>query len=489
MKRRGTVLLAVMLVTALSAMVAASLLYYVQSQVSAAAAGSNGEQAYAAAMSGLERALAVLRTPDEDWQDNPEMFQNQLVCDDGVNKWYFTVHAPGEDGKTLRYGLEDESGKINLNFCPEATLRALLAARKTSDVDTNELADCLLDYLDRDNNPRPQGAEQDYYDKLANPYAIKNGSLGTLEELLLVKGFTGSVVYGNDANLNGLVEPNEQDGDETFPPDAGDGQLDRGLLGVATAVTHEPNVDNASKPRVNINGAEADLRKLDGLGLPKKTVDFIRSYRQDNPSKPFTHPSQLLGMSYTTRQVSPANQPSPPSGRGRRGGGSSPPAANPAAPQVVTITSGVTAETLPIVMDKLTTAAPGPKGQLQGLVNVNTAPVEVLRLLPGMDENLSRTIVETRGALDAEKKKTVAWLVTENLLDPAKFKVIAPMLTTRSLQLRLHCTGFGVPCGRFREVEAVVDFAGTSPRIAYLRDITRLGPPMALNVDQQEHRQ
>jgi len=56
----------------------------------------------------------------------------------------------------------------------------------------------------------------------------------------------------------------------------------------------------------------------------------------------------------------------------------------------------VDADSLSMVMDKLTTLPGGNKGQQFGLVNVNTASEEVLRLLPKMDANLARTIVQGR---------------------------------------------------------------------------------------------
>ena len=474
--RQGTILIAVMVLTALSAMIAAGLLYHMQAEVTAGAAGAKGEQAYASAMSGLQRVLAVLRTPDQDWEDNPELLRNQLVCEDGVNQWYFTVYAPSGDGKTLRSGLEDEAGKINLNTCTEPMLRALLASRKLSDVDPDELADCLLDWRDRDSNARPRGAEQDYYNSLLNPYMVKNGPLGTMEELLLVKGFSARVVYGEDANLNGLLDPNEDDGDKAFPPDDSDGQIDRGLLGIATVCTHEPNVDGDGKERVFLNGTPADLQKLDSTGLKKEIVDFIRTCRTDGVM--FKHPSELLGMTHSSTSGNstggaPAPRPRPPNGPRASG----------------TITSPVTAEDLPLVLDRLTVIPGGVKGQAFGLVNVNTAPEEVLRLLPGMDESLAKSIVQAREGLEADKKATIAWLYGENLVPADKFKVMAPALTARSFQYHLRVVGFGVPCGRYRVIEAIIDTAGGSPRIAYLRDLTRLGPPAAMDVQQQEHRQ
>ncbi|MBE3071214.1 MAG: hypothetical protein IMZ66_13345 [Planctomycetes bacterium] len=65
---------------------------------------------------------------------------------------------------------------------------------------------------------------------------------------------------------------------------------------------------------------------------------------------------------------------------------------------------------------------------------------------------------------------------------------MAPFVTARSFQFSVRCVGFGVPCGRFRVLEAVLDLSGGEPRVLYLRDITRLGLPLALDADFVERR-
>jgi len=475
MKRRGTILPMVLVITALAAMVAASLLYRMHAEVRASGAGAQGEQAYLAAMSGIQHAVAILKAAPRDatvWYDNPELFESQLVYDDGVNRWYFTIYGPNpSDPESVRYGLIDEAGKINLNTADEEMLAKLPGM-------TPERVDCLLDCRDRDEETRPDGAEQDYYSMLPYPYVIRNGLLETVEELLLVKGFDAEAVYGEDYNLNGLLDRNEDDGRDTFPPDDGDGRLNPGLLATATVASYEFAVDNDGKPRININGGDEDLAALDGIGLPQQTVDFIRQYRKEGNQ--FKHPSELLGMRYQSKAAGEQR-----GGRRRRrreevpGGG--------------WIESGVGPAQLPVVMDRLT-VTPSRKSEsgavmtiaTPGLVNVNTAAAPVLAAIPGIEPELARQIADARWQVDAEKKATIAWLRTENLVDDTRFKEIAPRLTARSYQFRIRCVGFGVPCGRFQVVEAILDTASGAPRVVYLRDLTRLGLPMALNVEQQE---
>jgi type II secretory pathway component PulK len=466
-RRSGAIMIVVLVLTAMTAMVAASLLFRMRAEIAASSSGSSGEQAYAAAMSGMQRALSLLSITGQDVYDNPDMFRNQLVCDDGANRWYFTVCAGNVDGKTLRFGLDSEGGKINLNTADATTLGKLFA--HFPDADAQGLADCLLDYIDSDSNPRSHGAEQDFYDMLRYPYMIHNGPLATMEELLLVNGFTPAMVFGQDVNFNGILDPNEDDGDASFPPDKADGQLDRGLMGLATVSSYQRNVDSKGQARININGTDAELDELSSLGLPAETVNFIRTYRSEGNT--FGHPSDLLMMTYTTKNASTStSQP----GDGKDGSTSMPAGTN--------IKSGVSADQLSIVLDRLTTLS-GQKRNVSGLVDINQASAEVLAMLPGIDDALAQTIVENRGMLDEQKKGNIAWLYEQDLVSADRFKEIAPRLTAHSYQYRVLCVGFGVPSGRYRVMEAILDLAGSSPRISYLRDVTRNGMPVSLVVD------
>lgn len=466
MRRGGTILIAVLVITSLVTMLAMGMLYRMRAEAAASSAAHSGQQAYAVAMSALFRTMAVLQTSRGDmavWYDNPDLFRNQFVTGDGRgDNWYFTLYAPNpEDPTTPRSGLIDEAGNVNINVAPASALLALPNM-------TGELADCLMDYRDRDSEPRPEGAEQEYYDHLPTPYLIRNGPFSSLEELLLVKGFTGSTVYGEDYNLNGVLDKNEDDGDDSFPPDSRDGMLDTGLMGMVTVVSYERDVDSAGRPRVNLNGPPEALA---GAGLGRTTLQFIAAYRADGNA--FRHPSELLNMRFTPKRAAAA-----PGGarRGGPGGGTQ------------ELSSGVTAANLAGVLDKLTTRTGGARAVVPGLINVNTASKGVLSLVPGMDENTAGQILDARQALEADKKTSIAWLVAQNVVDAAKFKQMAPYLTARSLQFRMRCVAFAVPSGRYYVLEAVLDLAQDAPRILYLRDLTHLGMPVPVKLEELPNR-
>src|SRR5688572_10428216 len=208
----------------MASMVAISLLFRIKAEDTAVAAGAGSEQAWSAAMSGVYEAMRIASaiTPEDvDWQDNPAVFHQRLVVDDGVDQWHFSIYCfrEREEG-ALHFGLADEASKVNLHTATEEMLTRLL---------TPYLAHGLLDFLDKDDLPHPQGAEQEYYDNLPRPYAAFNGPLSSLYEAFLVRGFHPGIVHGEDANFNCALDANENDAADFPPTDNADSKLDRGL--------------------------------------------------------------------------------------------------------------------------------------------------------------------------------------------------------------------------------------------------------------------
>src|SRR5207245_1925010 len=151
--------------------------------------------------------------------NNPQAFQGVLVQrhDHPHFRGRFSIVAPlGPDesassGAPFRYGVTDEAGKINLNAMMAVDTsgkslhdRLLVLPNMTEDV-----ADAIVDWIDINNTPRPHGAEDDYYLQLVPPYHCKNGPLDSLEELLMVRGVTPELLFGNDHNRNGILDPGE----------------------------------------------------------------------------------------------------------------------------------------------------------------------------------------------------------------------------------------------------------------------------------------
>ena len=56
----------------------------------------------------------------------------------------------------------------------------------------------------------------------------------------LINGATPEILYGEDTNLNGVLDYNENDGDTSLPRDNQDGTLDFGILEYVTVYSEEP---------------------------------------------------------------------------------------------------------------------------------------------------------------------------------------------------------------------------------------------------------
>lgn len=70
-----------------------------------------------------------------------------------------------------------------------------------------ELVDSVMDWTDNELPPRTRdkgGETEDYYATLPSPYKARNGLIDTVEELLLVKGFSRAILYGGVLQTNAV---------------------------------------------------------------------------------------------------------------------------------------------------------------------------------------------------------------------------------------------------------------------------------------------
>lgn len=109
--------------------------------------------------------------------------------------------------------IQDESGKISLNllFDPNNQMaqlwRNLMEYIGIPKLDADIITDSILDWKDPDTQPRPNGAEDDYYQTLNPPYRARNQNrIEHIEELLLIRGVTPEYFYGYpERNADGGV--------------------------------------------------------------------------------------------------------------------------------------------------------------------------------------------------------------------------------------------------------------------------------------------
>lgn len=343
--------------------------------------------------------------------------------------WLLRPVAEDESGFSLgtgeiAYGLEAEAAKVNLNTADLDTLLTLPGM-------TAEIAAAIVDWRDPDSEVTADGAESEHYLLLAEPYEPKNGPFETIEELLLVRGITPEVLYGEDANRNGALDANEDDADESAPADDRDGQLNRGLAAHLTVWSAEPNTDADGGERVNVNEAGIDqLAELLQDVVPDDRLPEVLVAARRN--RPFSSPIDFH------------------------------------------FRCELEIEEFREIADRITTSGDDVR---RGLINVNAAPAEVLACLPGLeDADVSALLAWRASPEDDSSLDSIAWVA--EALPQEKAVGIGDRITTRSYQFSGNIVAASGDGRAFRRCRIVLDALEGAPRLVYRQDLTHLGWPL-----------
>jgi general secretion pathway protein K len=146
------------------------------------------------AEAGIERAILEIYHRQTYREKTVTVEGNEVVRIDGRP---YTGRI--ESGK-YTFRLLSESGKIDINKMTDLTglvLKNLLLNFNVPQDKADTIVDSILDWIDADNLRRLNGAEDEYYLSLPVPYKARNAPLDTLEELLLIKGITPAILFGN----------------------------------------------------------------------------------------------------------------------------------------------------------------------------------------------------------------------------------------------------------------------------------------------------
>ncbi|MCK5654772.1 MAG: general secretion pathway protein GspK [Candidatus Aureabacteria bacterium] len=227
---KGIALLIVLWILTILSVIALSFVYMMRLEIKMAKYQRDKAQAFYLARAGLERAIVQLvidkrssRKIDalnESWSVNPDAYEDVNLA-----------------GGSYKVEVSDESGKININTASAGLLRNLPVIKDAEN--RAEICDSIIDWRDTNSNHELSGSEDNYYQALEEPYHCKNGHLDTVEELLLVKGVTGDLLYEEDA-----------DSDTSFLDGDGDGVSNIRLKDIITVYTDG---------KVNINTAGLEV--------------------------------------------------------------------------------------------------------------------------------------------------------------------------------------------------------------------------------------
>ncbi len=210
--RAGSALVLVLLVVAVLALLVGSLGF--QGRLEARYAGyfDNRVRAGLLAESGVEVAKMLMARAGGGAQQADGMSDDEDRWHDAVERLgkgqslVGLVEPVGEGFIVL--DIEPEPGRLNVNLLARDDWETILGNAGVPEEYFDYIVDPILDWTDSDEEPNSEGAEtEDYYSQLDPPYEAKNGPFDTVRELLLVKGFTETLLTG------GLFDPATVRGD------------------------------------------------------------------------------------------------------------------------------------------------------------------------------------------------------------------------------------------------------------------------------------
>ncbi|WP_442507202.1 type II secretion system protein GspK [Novipirellula sp. SH528] len=525
--RRGFFLVLVLVVVAVATMAVYSFTELMVAYDDSANLSGDLVQARVNVESGVDTIRLLLSQPPTTRLDyggvynNPSMFQAITVSNgiDGVTPANFTVVAPGmsETGTLggIRFGLQNESARLNIN-----TLTVLeensdliiptlaLTGADTEEVDTENLAvsllmalpgmtedvaDAILDWLDSDDEMRPFGAELEYYTTLPTPYSPANGPIKSVEELLLVRGVTPTLLFGADANRNSVLDADEQ---QRY----GVGIDTPGSLGWAAYLTvngAEGNRTRDGLPRVDVNSDDLETlydELFDALG-DELYASYVVAYRMYGESpvaaaagasgnnngnvqsagvwtaEEFGQLDLSAGAKTKVNQVLDLVGSSVTIGNGdNQKKYTSPFAEDPISMAIY----------LPLLMDVLTTQD---VDSLPGRINLNECPAELLYGIPTLDEETVQALIESRTTeSDDPNREFATWPLVEGIVTLDQMRTLIPLLTGGGDVYRAQIVGYFEQSGIASRSEVIIDATSVNPKVISWKDLSHLGRGFDLSV-------
>lgn len=520
--RGGSVLLIVTVVLMLLSLAAYTFSNVMINEYEAARLSGQAAKARIYADSGIELAATVLSNREDLFENlYHDQARFQLLVEDSNqagDRGMLSIVAPLSNGSSaIRFGLLNESSKLSLPY---------LATMEDQDVAhdimlmipgmTDEAADCLLDWFDEDDEPREFGAEALEYADLglvpADGYPVHS-----MDELLSVYGVTPELMFGEDANRNGLLDSNENDG-ENPPLDNEDGILDPGWAAYFTLHGKETNLASDGSERIHINNSSPQELYEELLEVLDETeAEFICAYLLFGPSNfdvlSDTEQASIdagLSIDEEAQMAEAANTIA----QGLFGAASGDSTVTIGSNEIdasggkqytinsifelidaevvatstsgseVTLTSpwssnaGSMDTYLPELLDLVTVTD---MSVIRGRIDINQARYEVLLAIPEMEESVASAIVDNQisPAADTEipdSRATHGWLWSEGVLDRETFLKYEPWFTTRGDVYSAQVVGHFEDGGPQARMDVLIDASDYPSKIIFARDLSHLGP-------------
>ncbi|WP_428937149.1 general secretion pathway protein GspK [Fontivita pretiosa] len=418
-RRRGSVLIVTILIVFTVAGVVVALCRSMSVEAIAAANQSAAAQAACIERGAEQYVLAMLNELGPEVLDLPEQDFAAVPVGDG---WFWVLRPRYEDDSLPVFGLVDEASKLDINAASVDMLLRLPGM-------TEDVAAAIVDWRDGDGNVTSAGAESEYYLSLPQPYVAKNENFETVEELLLVRGVTMELLWGDGSAppLGSYSSMFGSAGSSSGNPRYTSAQLSRGLFDLLTVYSVQQNRSASGSQRINVT------RVSDRAELRNRMRAILGNSRANEAAS-------RLG-----------NQP------------------------VVdvfdfAIKAGLSVDELARLEDAITDTTANRIRR----INVNTAPRDVLLCLDNISSSDVDALIAARSA-NPPSHQSYAWV-----LDVLKQNAVGlgRWITGSSSHYSADIVAVSGNGRAFKRVRIVVDISQTPPRVTYRRDLTERGWPM-----------
>jgi len=319
--------------------------------------------------------------------------------------WFIGVPEVSATATTPAFGLVDEASKLNLNTASATMLENLPGM-------TQELAQAIVSWRSSSSSSPSPGTA-------ASSAVTKAAPFESVEELSQVDGGTDlSVLYGNDSNLNHVLDPSESG--------TGGTTLNSGLLEYVTVFSRQPNTLPGGTKRINVAG-----------GTTAALTTLLRTAFGNE---------RAVGVLSALRRAGPVRSVLEFYGK-----------------------SGMTPTEFAEVSGSL---AMSNDAYSNGLINVNTASETVLECVPGITAATAAQIVATRDA-QAEPVTNLSWVA--QILGPGASAQAGSYLTAETYQISADVAAVGRYGRGYRRTLFVIDNSTGTPEIVYRRNMASLG--------------
>ena len=270
---KGIALFMVLWVLILLSSIATEFCFAMRTEVNMVRNFKEQTEAYYIALAGFNRAIMELAR-NESSPDKTKLLASENEEEaETSNRWRMNTDiqpVPFATGR-FRVHIDNEAGKINLNTADESSLKMMLNGFDLDEQKKSIIVDSIMDWRDENDLHRMNGAENDYYQSLPEPYECKNGDFDAIEELLLVRGITPDIFYGG---LNRMISVFQDRGSKR-------GKLSR-------------KSNNVGGSKICINAAPKAML----LSLPQMTEELaqaVMDFRKEADFKSMGELSALLG--------------------------------------------------------------------------------------------------------------------------------------------------------------------------------------------------